>query len=271
MFRLQINAKKIFRVSCVIIVGLLLLDLVARWSDSHFKTPATLVFKNLFDLDSEHNIPSVLSFLQLLMASIILAVMATVSWQQKDGRMKAWAGLSLVFAYLSIDELEEVHEQMMYYFRDTFHTTGILYFAWIIPMMAFTVLLAVIYLPFLFKLPARTRNGMMIAGAGFMFSAVGGDMVTGLIVTKFRVLIEHRALTIENVIEEGGEMLSIAYFIYTLLNHMRVHMTDKVTLMLTGKADAIDGLQVSEGSKPNLRVIIQENEMAEGAKQVAQG
>jgi hypothetical protein len=262
MFRLKINPRKIFRVSLIVIAVLVVMDIVSRWTFSRFGTPVSARFKDFFDVDIEHNVPSFLSFFQLLVAGFILMMLAALSGKKKDGNRNAWAVLSIIFCYLAVDELEEIHETMVNFFRNTFHTTGLLYHAWVIPMVAFVIVLGIIYLPFLLRLPKRTRIGIMVAGIAYVASAAGGDMISGVILTKYPQLVEHRAITIENLLEEMGEMVSIAYFIYVLLSYLRDSLSDVVLLTFSGGTNRSDEMLSLDGGTTNLRVINVEKKKA---------
>jgi hypothetical protein len=231
---LKVDPRRIFRFTCFIIAGLVMMDLVTRWMHHHMDNRWWTKLNIFFDLDTEHNVPSFLSFFQLLLASFTLLLLSRLSKAKKDGNARAWTALGVIFAYLAVDELEVIHEMVGKYIHDNYHTTGVLYNAWIIPAMVIVSLLAAVFLPFLWRLPKRTRLGIMIAGTAYVASAVGGDVVSGIIMSKFPGLIDFHALTIENVVEEAGEMLSIAFFIRVLLSYMRDGISEEVSFKLTG-------------------------------------
>jgi hypothetical protein len=71
--------------------------------------------KRLFDLDKEQNLPTWLSSVQLFSAALC-------SWLcslRSTGRERlAWRGLAVIFAFLSLDELALVHEEVVEHVTD---------------------------------------------------------------------------------------------------------------------------------------------------------
>jgi hypothetical protein len=75
-------------------------------------------------LDGECNIPSWFSSALLLLCSFLLAVVAAAQRQRRDGRFGHWLALSLIFAFLSLDETAQLHELTIVPLRDTFQAGG---------------------------------------------------------------------------------------------------------------------------------------------------
>lgn len=69
-----------------------------------------------------------------------------------------WAGLSLGYAFLGIDEFVEIHERIGTFVQKTLNTTGVFYFAWIIPYAIIALAVIALYLPFVWKLPKSVKN-----------------------------------------------------------------------------------------------------------------
>ena len=105
----------------------------------------------LFDFNSERNIPTLYSSIALIFSSILLAVIAFES-KKLDRPHISWLGLSLIFLFLSIDEMASIHESLIFPVRNFFGTSGFLYYAWVIPYGVVLVFFIIAYSKFLFQL-----------------------------------------------------------------------------------------------------------------------
>jgi hypothetical protein len=96
-----------------------------------------------FDLDREYNVPTVFNSLLLLTSGVVCIGLASKALHriQRIG----WALFSMLFIYLSLDELLIIHEQLAEPIRKILDITGSnpLYHAWVVPaifIIAFMVL-----------------------------------------------------------------------------------------------------------------------------------
>jgi hypothetical protein len=187
-------------------------------------------FFRLFDLDQETNIPSFYSALSLLSSALLLFYISYSKRGTKD--FLSWFSLGLVFTYLSLDEACVIHEMLINLFRNTFHTSGLLYDAWVIPYGIAMVIAGIIFIPFLIRLPRKTMILLVIAGAIYVSGAVGVEMIQG----DYEEIhgTQNIIYSVSVVIEESMEMFGIALFIFALLkyisltpNHLTLTFTDK--------------------------------------------
>lgn len=95
----------------------------------------------LFNVDKEMNIPTLYSSCAMIFASLLLGLIAYVHFNKSE-KYLAWAGLSAIFLFLALDEMTELHEMLVGPVRNSLNTTGILYFAWVIPYAALLLVLA---------------------------------------------------------------------------------------------------------------------------------
>jgi hypothetical protein len=224
-FKLAVSPKKIalFLIGCVLfltvanLVGQYYKDLAA---DNEFLSKVI----GKFDLDFERNsVPTWYQSATLLLSSFLLAVIALIRQAAEDKDFRYWGLLSAVFLYLSLDEAVSIHEQLTMPLRTNFELGGIFYLSWVIPAAVFLVIFFLVFLKFLLRLPAQTRNLMIAAGGIFVLGAVGVEMVGGnyLYVTNDlpSQVLDYRYVIITTC-EEFLEMLGITLFIYTLLGHL---------------------------------------------------
>lgn len=212
---------KVLRVHLTVIAGLLaanLLGLVARYGFGHDHVYGLVA---LFDFDTEMNVPSLFSALMLLACSGVLVRLATDGSSPVELRL-GWWGLALVFLFLAVDETFSLHEETIRPLRTGLHTSGLLYFAWVIPYGAAALLLLLTYGRFLQRLPRRTAALCVAAGAVFVSGAIGIEMLGGWYYERHGP--DHALYGLLYTGEELLEMLGVALFLYALLGYrMRDH------------------------------------------------
>lgn len=173
----------------------------------------------LFDLNHEMNLPTLYSGAALLLGALLLAM--TAAGERGRGRsFFGWGGLCAAFAFLSVDEMFAIHEKLNEPLRAAMHTSGgVFHFAWVIPYAMATMAFAAVYLPFLLRLPSRTRGLFILSGIVFVGGAVGCELVGSWILTDAPP--RSVAIAVEILIEETLEMGGVALFLYALTSYMR--------------------------------------------------
>jgi len=212
--KLKLNPLAVLRVLAWTILLLLIANICAIGfklnSDSELLVGATA----LFDFNTEANIPTLFSSLALLACSILLFY---IYWAKrlKDKSAKRWLGLSLVFLFLTIDEIGSIHERIMPLMHDSFELTGVFYYAWIIPYGIAIILLATVYLPFVLKLPKNIKTLFFISAILYISGAIGIEILGGQQDESYGTY--NLVYAIYYTIEELLEMIGVAVFIYALL------------------------------------------------------
>lgn len=174
------------------------------------------------DLDGENTIPTYYEGASLLLCALLLQLIAWDKKRTRDRFIWDWRLLAFTFLFLSLDEIASIHEMTIDVLREGMHTSGAFHFAWVIPAGILLVLMGVMYVRFLWNLPARSRWLFIISGIAFVGGAIGMEMVGGYIYDKFGPQsIQYLS---ENVLEEGLEMLGITLFIYSLLDYLERHV-----------------------------------------------
>jgi len=162
----------------------------------------------LFDLDEEQNVPSWFSGAQLLVAAALAWTLASAARRVTPGDARAWSGLAAALAFMSLDEIAGIHE--------TFNTLFVM--SWTVPFGILALVIGAILLPFVRRLPARTRNGIGLAGAVYLAGAVGMELLTSRFFDQDNKRQFSYALM--TLVEEGLEMTGVWILIRTLLAHM---------------------------------------------------
>lgn len=173
-----------------------------------------------FDLNREFSLPSIYSGAAILFCAALLALTASTE-KRRGNPFVGWAGMSAVFAFLALDEVFAIHEKLNDPLRAALHTSGgVLRYAWVIPYLILAGVFAAVYLPFLLRLPARTRNRFVISGLVFVFGAVGCELVGNWIMEgapNFSV-----RMGIEILVEETMEMSGMAMFACAIADYLKV-------------------------------------------------
>jgi hypothetical protein len=225
---IPVSAKRFAAALGIIVAGLVAASLGATSLsflrvDDPFLKEVRESFVRLAWVDGEGNVPAWYSASLLLVSSGLLAVIALAQKHLRRGQVLHWVVLSLIFAFLSIDETVQLHELSIRPLQDMFGATGFLYYAWIVPAGVCVALLAVAYLRFMVRLPSRTRRLFLLAGAIYVGGAIGVEALSG---QQASLHGEHN-LTYHLIItaEELFEMTGIVIFIYALLDHISRQFT----------------------------------------------
>lgn len=175
-------------------------------------------FMDLFSVNAEKTIPTWYATILLFVSAVLLAWITAVNRQTHDPHTRYWAGLSLIFLYLSIDEGAAIHELFSIPLETALNTSGYLTFAWLIVFVPLLAIFALLYLRFLLRLPPRIRNLFILAG---LFYVGGAVVVEAMSANRYAldggVTFPYLAIA---TVEELLEMWGVALFIYALLSYM---------------------------------------------------
>jgi uncharacterized membrane protein YhaH (DUF805 family) len=170
-----------------------------------------------FQMGLEGNAPTWFSSILLLTCAALLAVIALMHRRQNDRYQRHWLGLAIVFAFLSCDEVAQVHEQLVGPMARIVQIDFFKYIAWVLVYFPLVAGGAVVYLAFLRSLPKVYRRRFIVAATLYVGGAVGMELITGL----YGYLIPNRPYHwIFVLAEEVLEMSGAAYFAMTLARYL---------------------------------------------------
>jgi hypothetical protein len=166
-----------------------------------------------FFLDSEQNLPTFFSSFLLLFSALILAFKARQVKRANGKFVFQWGILSFIFVYLAIDEVMQIHEMLTEPVRQTFHTSGALFFAWYIPVIPLLILLALYYTKFVLALPNRYKIGYVVSGSAYILGVIGIEIIGSLFGHQYGLgnFPYTMIATLEEVIEMSGIILFVFY------------------------------------------------------------
>lgn len=194
---------------------------------------------NRFDLGHEPSIPAYFSALLLLTSAVVLFFLTRMDPEHQ--RRRNWAFLSLVMVMLSVDEAVMFHEMGDAAMRMT-PLGDWLYFAWVIPGATVAFVVAIINARFLWRLPRRTGQLMVLSGAVFVGGALGMEMVASVIFTMAEDEMAAQATLLHVVsqsIEELLEMSGTGIFLFSLFDYIEASGL-RVCLQYVGTGDEND-------------------------------
>jgi hypothetical protein len=204
------------RVLATLVATALVLTLVSFTADTWAPVldPRDLLqLRRLLNVNAEQNIPTWYQGLTLLASAGLLALIGLAARQRGGRDTFHWLGLAAVFTGLSIDEFASIHETVGDALGNKL--VGATLYAWVVPGALFAAAIFLLYLRFLLRLPRRTAVLFVLSGALFL----GGAVVTEFIEGRIQLVDGRKAIFPLRHVEELGEMLGVALFIYTLLSY----------------------------------------------------
>jgi hypothetical protein len=224
---MKIDPKKTFKLLLAIIILLGILFLVSREYIINQNFPPEsekLYLLQKFNLDGELTLPAWFSSLLLASSSALCFINSSVKKRHKNDPKdhRYWAGLGVVFLYLSLDEMIALHEIAVNPVQEAFGiTSGLLYFAWIIPAVVLLSIVCLIYLKFFLRLPMRTRKFLVLSGLVFVGGAVIVEAFSANFYSNTSTDLNSAYFTFSFLFEESMEMIGTSIFIYALLDHLK--------------------------------------------------
>jgi hypothetical protein len=176
----------------------------------------------VFSLGAEYNFQAYYASFSLLFTAVLLTAIGFISRRDPKISPWFWFGLAAMFLFVSMDELMGFHERLITPIRSRFGTSGLLYYAWVIPYGLAIMVVGAIYVRFLLRLPRRSAVLFVLAGGMFVTGAIGMEMVGGWYSEQHgNANVTYVAMqTVEEVLEMAGVLL----FIYALAEYADRHM-----------------------------------------------
>lgn len=180
--------------------------------------PGRDTFVELFTLDGELNVPTWYSSALLLVAAGLLGMIAWTARLEGAASVRSWAGLAVVFVYLSVDEAASIHERYLGALSPL-PERGVVLYGWVVPAAVFVMVLTVVYARFVFLLPPPVRRLAVAAAALYVGGALGLELVEAVLDEQGpRTIVFAGIAGLEDVLEMAGALV----FIVALLRYIRL-------------------------------------------------
>ena len=153
------------------------------------------------------------------MINAVLFLMVWRIYHVKNKTQGIWLILSGLFCFLAIDELSSFHERLAPYVASALGSSGIFYFAWIIPYGIGVVLLSILMIPIVWKFDQKTRFWFGLSAVTFVTGAIGFEMLEGWysqIMNYEKDILYYCLMTCEESMEMAG-LVMLAYASLLLL------------------------------------------------------
>jgi len=218
--KITICPKKIFKKNLYLILILLAANIIGLFATRYLDHELVHGLVRYFDFNTEKNIPTFYSAIALLISGFLLFFIALTP-RKSNTSYRPWFWLAAIFVFLSLDEMVSIHEHLIEPVRATFKTSGLLFYAWVIPYGIALVIFIMAYAKFLLELPKSIMILFLISGSIFVSGAIGFELLGG----NQKYLFGNNSVLycVFYTCEEFLEMLGIAIFIYTLLTYIGDH------------------------------------------------
>lgn len=206
-FHLNLSSRRLPWVLVAVVCGLLAMHLLLQYDRFHAgRTPWEI--QQLFDLDEEQSAPNWYASAALGFAALLAALVAARARRERELDAGRWRAMAAILLYLSFDEVAGVHE--------TVNSLSLV--SWTIPFGLLALVVGAWMLPWVLRLPASTRFGIIASGVVYVAGAVGIELVASQFFDESNKRQFRYAFY--TVAEEGMEMLGVVLLVRTLLRHM---------------------------------------------------
>lgn len=192
----------------------------------------------VLDLGSERAIGTWVTSLLHLACALLSAAAALVARQERSRWARNWWLLAAAFALMSLDEVAALHDRLTGPIRNALGTTGVFYYAWIIPVLLLGLVFLAVQVRFLRHLGAPTGRDLVLAGLVFVLGAGGLEMAEGLLATRGGEgsALFHTLILLEELMELGALM----WVVCILLRHLVETLgRPRITITPTTTADVV--------------------------------
>ena len=223
---MTIDPRRVVKTLGTLVACLVLLDLAFLGCKYLLGHDHMLGLAPMFDVDTESNVPTLFSTVQLLLCAGLLAFIATAARAKRERGYRYWSFLAATFVFLAIDEATSVHEAWTEPLRPSFDHSGLLHFAWVVPYGVAAIVMAAFYAPFVMRLPNAVRRGTIVAGALYLSGALGCELLGGLYYDHLGQQDAIYGFIV--LIEESLEMVGVLVFIHALLLYIAAQETNGI-------------------------------------------
>lgn len=187
------------------------------------RLPGSEPVARLLNMDGETNVPGWYATMLLFTCAVLCALIWRATAGGPGTYRRHWAGLALILVFLSVDEGALIHEEFSRPLtnRLDLDADAWRYWAWVVPYTAFAAVVAVVYARFLWRLPSRIRNLIVVAGVVFVAGAAGMELVGRELFDPADVDATYlAAVGVEEVLEKIG----VSVLLYALVSYLRDHV-----------------------------------------------
>jgi hypothetical protein len=227
----SLHPRNVAKILVLVVSFITLASLAGQFCKHVLGYDYVLGFVPLFDLNGERNVPAWYASSTLLLCSALLALIASSEAKKGARYVLHWRALSVIFLFMSLDEVVQIHEAAVEPLRSWLGAGGLFHYAWTIVGIAFVLSFALAYLPFVANLDARTRRLFVASGGLYVGGALGMELIQGWHDSLYGMGGVTALIT---TVEEVLEMSGVVVFIYALLSYagLPTHLGGQTALKL---------------------------------------
>ena len=198
-----------------IVILLSFLGLVSEFG-KHLNGGERPYWAQMLSLSYERNLPTWYSSSLIFLCGALLAAIAALVKRGGGGKWAIyWWALSLIFVYISLDEMISIHEHAH---RFVEAGGGLLYFDWVVPAAIVVGIVGLAFIPFVLRLPPPTRCQFIVAGCIYVCGAMVLELPLGWWLDNYGR--DSLGYGIIDFIEETMEILGMTLFLCALLEYL---------------------------------------------------
>ena len=224
---IDVSPGRLLKLILGIDIGLILANFIS-YGCIYFSGGGAKFLADRFILSEESSLPTWYSSLQIFICASLLFSIGLGARQLRQKNFRRWWGLSLLFLYISMDEVATIRESIAGHSKRYLETSGVFHYSWVIVAIPAVILLALLYARFVIQLPNPVRNLFFVSGAMFIAGALGFEMISAFIRSASGVTSLMDAPTrlqvmyaIATTIEEALEITGVTVFLYALLVYIK--------------------------------------------------
>ncbi len=134
----------------------------------------------------------------------------------------------MIFLFLALDESSSLHETLIKPLQTDFGSEGFLRFSWVVAGAAAVILFALVYLYFFLHLERKFKFLFFMSIAVYIGGVIGGEMISGYVASNFQIKSFIYGVTAS--IEESLELIGCSLLIYSLLEYIKDHLPEGLTI-----------------------------------------
>jgi hypothetical protein len=219
----------------LVVLGLCALHLLTQWmmnraaveSIVRYDLPTYRLRFRLLNLDREMSLPAWFSSMLLAATAGLMLLAGWAQGLRREPGRAGWWVLGFFFLALSIDESAAIHEVLVNRAQAFLgaYATGLLFYAWYVPVLGLGLVLLLALVPFLRTLPRRTVRLLAAGVFLYLLGAVGFESLMGMAVepsgTDEPPLQNPSAWLVALVVlEESFEMLGLVFLVGVMLDYL---------------------------------------------------
>lgn len=163
----------------------------------------------LLDVRFEGNLPTLFATIQLLVAAALCFLIARLDRAQR----RYWLGLAIVFSLLGIDETAQLHE-LLAFVKLAIAASIAAESTWAVFYGPAAAVIAILYLPFLRRLPLAVALSFAFGGAIFIMGSLGLEVLGTYHAKLLALPRNHGHFSLQIHIEELCELLGVFLFVH---------------------------------------------------------